>query len=167
MAKSANFIHKGLLKKSILTVMILAGTGFINGCENMSNQDVGTIVGGATGALVGSQFGKGSGRIWTTAAGAVAGGMIGSNVGSRLDELDRMRADQAYQQAASSSVGSTITWSNPHSGHHGTVRSVREGRSSYGDYCREFQSTVFIEGRKDTVYSTACRGQDGRWYAAQ
>ncbi len=149
----------------MIPTAILAASVGLSGCENMSNRDSGAFLGGATGALAGAQFGGGSGRLYTTAAGAILGAMLGSSVGGRLDEADKIRAEQAYSRAASSPVGNNISWSNPHSGHHGSVRAVREGRSSYGEYCREFQSTAYIDGHRDTVYSTACRGGDGRWYA--
>lgn len=149
----------------MIPAAILAATAGISGCENMQNRDSGALLGGATGALVGAQFGGGSGRLYTTAAGAILGAMMGSDIGARMDEADKIRAQQAYVRAANAPVGNNISWHNPHSGHHGNVRSVREGRSSYGEYCREFQSTAFIDGHRETVYSTACRGNDGRWYA--
>ena len=149
----------------MIPAAMLAATVGISGCENMQNRDTGALLGGATGGLVGAQFGGGSGRLYTTAAGAILGAMMGSHVGARMDEADKLRAEQAYSRAGNSSVGQNISWYNPHSGHHGNVKTVREGRSSYGEYCREFQSNAYIDGHRDTVYSTACKGSDGRWYA--
>ena len=148
--------------------LVLAGLAamvFVSGCENMQNRDTGALLGGATGALAGAQFGGGSGRLYTTAAGAILGVMMGSHIGARMDEADKIRAEQAYNRAGSASVGQNISWSNPHSGHHGNVKTLREGRSGHGEYCREFQSNAYIDGHRETVYSTACQGQDGRWYA--
>lgn len=152
---------------TLVPAAILMATLCLSGCENMQNRDTGALLGGATGALAGAQFGGGSGRLYTTAAGAILGVMAGSHIGARMDEADRLRAQQAYNRAGSSPVGQNISWHNPHSGHHGNVRAVREGRSSYGEYCREFQSTAYIDGHRDTVYNTACKGNDGRWYASK
>lgn len=42
----------------------------------------GAVIGGLTGALVGSRFGGGNGRNATTIAGAVGGAMVGDRIGS-------------------------------------------------------------------------------------
>jgi uncharacterized protein YcfJ len=49
------------------------------------NQTVGTLVGAGAGALIGNQFGHGSGRVAATAGGAVIGGVIGNNLGYNAD----------------------------------------------------------------------------------
>lgn len=49
------------------------------------NQTAGTLVGAGAGALIGNQFGRGSGNIAATAGGAVLGGIIGNNVGASAD----------------------------------------------------------------------------------
>jgi surface antigen len=156
---------KSLGRFLTIPAAVLVASICLSGCENMQNQDSGALLGGATGALAGAQFGGGSGKIYTTAAGAILGAMMGSHIGAKMDEADKIRAEQAYYRAGSSPVGQNISWSNPHSGHHGNVRTVREGRSAYGEYCREFQSNAYIDGHRETVYSTACQGADGRWYA--
>ena len=49
------------------------------------NQTVGTLVGAGAGALIGNQFGHGSGKVAATAGGAVLGGILGNNVGASAD----------------------------------------------------------------------------------
>jgi len=80
-----------------------------------------------------------------------------------MDEVDRMKANQAINQAHSAPLGDTITWNNPDSGHSGTVTPVRDGTSSSGQYCREFQQTVVIGGQVEEGYGVACRQPDGTW----
>jgi outer membrane lipoprotein SlyB len=46
----------------------------------------GALLGGAGGALVGSLFGGGNGKILTTTAGAIAGGVAGNAIGSRAQD---------------------------------------------------------------------------------
>jgi surface antigen len=146
-------------------VLFVSGLLFLQGCESIGGekQTMGTWIGGATGAAMGAQFGKGSGQIFTTALGAILGASIGNDIGSSMDEIDRLRAEQAMQEATRAPLGSSITWDNTQSGHYGTVVPVRDGRAANGDYCREFQQTVHIGGHIQKAYGTACRQPDGQW----
>ncbi|MEE8499136.1 MAG: RT0821/Lpp0805 family surface protein, partial [Kiloniellales bacterium] len=98
-----------------------------------------------------------------TAAGVLIGALIGSEIGRSMDEVDRMRAEQAYNQAATAPIGQTIAWDNPDTGNSGTVVAIREGTKNTGEYCREFQQTVVIGGRQEDAYGVACRRPDGSW----
>ena len=40
---------------------------------------------------------------------------------------------------------------------------LREGRDSAGNYCREYQSNTTIDGRPVPTYGTACLRPDGSW----
>lgn len=62
------------------------GNGF-----GLSKQTGGAILGGAGGALAGSQFGGGKGKLAATAAGTLLGAWLGSEAGASMD-----RADQNY-----------------------------------------------------------------------
>ena len=147
-----------------LAVVSLVGLLVLSGCDNMgSKQTGGAIIGGAGGALAGAQFGGGKGKLVTTAIGTLLGAAVGSSVGSSLDELDQMKAHQAFNQAAVAPVGQSIAWNNPNSGHSGTVVVTRDGTSTSGAYCREFQNTVIIGGQPQSSYGTACRQPDGNW----
>ena len=55
-----------------------------------------------------------------------------------------------------------MAWTNPDTGHTGTVTPTRTYQSGNG-YCREFQNTVTIDGKKENAYGTACRQPDGSW----
>jgi len=126
-------------------------------------QTVGTLGGAAIGGLLGSQFGDGTGQLVATGAGVLIGGLIGSEVGRTMDEQDRMQANQAVTEAHQASLGETIVWNNPDSGNSGTVTPVRDGSTSSGLYCREFQQTITVGGETETAYGTACRQPDGTW----
>ena len=80
-----------------------------------------------------------------------------------MDEVDRQKAQQAYNRATTAPVGEQITWSNPNTGNSGSVTPTREGTSSTGAYCREFQQTVTIGGQQEEAYGVACRQPDGAW----
>lgn len=149
------------IKAVIAAIMI---TFTLAACsQGNQKQTIGTITGAAAGGLLGAQVGSGSGRVAATAAGALIGALIGSEIGRSMDEVDRMKAEQAYTQATSAPIGQEITWNNPDSGNYGTVTPTREGTSSAGNYCREFQQTVVIGGKQEQAYGVACRQPDGSW----
>ncbi len=128
-----------------------------------TKQTVGALGGAAAGGLLGAQFGSGSGQLAATAAGALIGALVGSEIGRSMDEVDRMKAEQAYGQAAAAPIGQTIAWDNPNTGNSGTVVATREGTKNTGEYCREFQQTVVIGGQQEDAYGVACRQPDGSW----
>jgi surface antigen len=70
---------------------------------------------------------------------------------------------KAEQRAYDAPIGQTITWNNPDSGNHGTVTPTRDGTAANGQYCREYQQTVVIDGKSQSAYGTACRQPDGSW----
>jgi surface antigen len=122
------------------------------------------VVGAIAGGLVGSTIGGGSGRIVAIGVGSLLGAYVGSEVGRSLDRADRMYAARTAQRTLEHEpTGGTGTWVNPDNGHSGTVtpRSTFESRD--GRYCREYQTTVTIDGRTQSAYGTACRQRDGSW----
>lgn len=151
-------------KKAVVAALI-ASTLALSGCANDAgpNQTGGALIGAGLGGLLGSQFGRGDGRLAATAIGVLAGAAIGSNIGKRLDDVDRQRMREAEQRAYNAPLNEPIIWNNPNTGHSGTVTPTREGRRPNGDYCREFQSNITVGGQSEKGYGTACRQQDGSW----
>jgi len=81
-----------------------------------------------------------------------------------LDNMneEQQRAHEAAQVKASTApVGETIIWNQ--GGASGAVTTVRDGTSTSGRYCREFQHEVTIGGKTEQAYGTACRKPDGSW----
>ena len=149
-----------------IIAIALAAPLALAACENSgvgTKQGIGGVLGGVGGAVAGAQFGGGRGQLAATAAGALLGAYLGSEVGRGLDEVDRQRAQGAFNRANTAPVGQTITWNNPNSGNSGSVTPVREGTTARGEYCREFQQTVTIGGKSENAYGTACRQPDGSW----
>ena len=136
-------------------------------CENSrygTKQTIGALGGAAAGGLLGAQVGGGRGQLAATAAGALLGALIGSEIGRSMDEVDRMKAEEAYGQAQDAPIGETIAWDNPNTGNYGSITPTKQGtRESTGEYCREFQHTVFIGGQAEKAYGVACRQPDGTW----
>ncbi len=63
-------------------------------------QTFGALGGAAAGGLLGAQIGSGKGQLAATAAGVLLGALIGSEIGRSMDDVDRLKADRAYNQAA-------------------------------------------------------------------
>lgn len=78
-----------------------------------------------------------------------------------LSEQQQRALETAQIRATTAALGETITWNDGTAS--GAVAAVREGTSSAGRYCREFQQTVSIGGRTEQAYGTACRQPDGAW----
>ncbi|AEP09130.1 RT0821/Lpp0805 family surface protein [Micavibrio aeruginosavorus] len=152
------------MKNMILTLMAVAALG-LAGCQTTGGQKQtwGTGLGALAGGLAGSQVGSGSGRLWATGAGVLLGGLLGSEIGASLDKADMAYAQQAQNSAMTSKVGETITWNNPQSGNSGTYTATRDGYSDSNRYCREYQQTINVGGRKETGYGTACQKPNGDW----
>lgn len=153
------------MKKFAFMMMVVAGLA-LTACQTDgwgTKQSVGTGVGAVAGGLAGSQLGGGSGRLWATGAGVLLGALVGSEVGASLDRADRMYMQQAQSQAYTAPIGEEIAWNNPESGNRGSYVAVRDGTSSNGRYCREYQQTIIVGGKEQAAYGTACQQPDGSW----
>ena len=152
--------------KKFMTVLLTGVVAMsLAGCEGVGQKQAGgAVIGGAAGGLLGSQIGSGSGRLAATAAGALLGLLAGSEMGKSLDRVDQMHAAQTTQSALETNkAGTASTWTNPDTGHSGTVTPVRTYQTPEGQNCREFQQTVTIGGKTESAYGTACRQADGSW----
>ncbi|MEJ0062329.1 MAG: RT0821/Lpp0805 family surface protein [Alphaproteobacteria bacterium] len=129
-----------------------------------TKEGVGTVGGAALGGLLGNQFGGGSGKTIATVAGVLLGGWAGNSIGVSLDRADQTYMGRAQSQAYSAPVGQQIVWSNPQNGNSGTIVPTRDGHdASTGAYCREYQTTVTVGGKKQAAYGQACQQPDGSW----
>lgn len=151
---------KKLISLTALLALVLSGCAYPVG----PRESTGTLLGAGTGALIGSQIGSGEGRLVAVALGTLAGALVGQDVGRSLD-----RADLAYMQQNAQATLETVpsqqsgSWVNPDSGHSGTITPTRTYQTISGQYCREYQQTVVINGAQQQSYGTACRQSDGNW----
>ncbi len=154
------------MKKIALTMMMVS-TLALGACESMQGAGNKQMIGAGSGALIGgilgSKVGGGSGQLWATGAGALLGALAGSEIGRSLDKADRQYASNASYEAQSAPIGEPISWNNPESGNYGEVVATKDGYSSSGKYCREFQQTIYVGGQKESAYGTACQQPDGSW----
>jgi surface antigen len=140
-------------------MLVVAATGCAT-IEDNPKASIGAFGGAAFGGLIAAAAGGGGAAI----AGAVIGGaLLGAFAGNALDQRDKRLAAEAQQRALENApTGKPIAWTNPDSGHSGTVTPTRTSQSG-GAYCREFQNNVTIGGKDEKAYGTACRQPDGSW----
>src|SRR5215472_810894 len=137
------------------TAVVALAALVLTGCETVQGSPK-TAIGGLGGAAAG-----GGGT--AIAASVIGGALVGGLAGNLLDQRDRRLADEAAQRAFETAPsGKAVAWTNPDSGHSGTITPVRTYESN-GRYCREFQQTVTIGGRPENSFGTACRQPDGAW----
>lgn len=120
----------------------------------------GAAVGATAGGLIGAAAGGGTAGI---IGGALLGGLAGGALGDKLDQNDRRLAQENYYRSMEyGRTGETNTWSNPDSGHRGSITPIRTYETPSGP-CREFKQTIYIDGQAQEGLGTACRQSDGTW----
>jgi len=136
----------------------------VSGCQTMVDNPKatgGAALGAAGGGLIGAAAGGGAAGI---VGGVLLGGLLGGAIGNALDQRDKQMAYQAQQAALESTrTGETGTWRNPDTGHYGSYTPTKTYETSSGQYCREYQEKVVIDGKTSSAYGTACRQPDGSW----
>ncbi len=121
------------------------------------------IIGGALGGALGSQVGGGQGRTVATIVGTLLGASVGGAVGRSMDEQDRLKVAHSLETVR---TGVSSQWRNPDTGNEYAVVPTRTYESS-GMPCREFTVNGNVGGKREQVYGTACRQQDGSWRMAR
>ncbi len=153
--------------KKLVILMMVVSSFTLSSCQTYQAQGnkqlLGTGGGAIIGGVLGSKIGDGSGQLWATGAGALVGALVGSEIGKSLDNADRQQLSNATYKAQSAPIGEPISWNNPQSGNSGEVVATKDGYSSSGKYCREYQQTIYVGGREESAYGTACQQPDGSW----
>lgn len=149
------------IRRQQLSSLLLAATFTFSlaGCQTSPTQeDTGRVVGAVLGGVLASNVGKGSGKTAAIIAGTLIGGYLGGAIGKSMDENDRYRASQTFENNQTNQASS---WRNPDSGNEYTVTPTRTYASDSGP-CRDYTTEVIIDGKRETATGTACR-EDGKW----
>ena len=135
--------------------------------SNNDNEVLGSVIGAISGGVIGHQLGRGSGRGLATFAGTILGSVIGSQIGRDLDDAERLKLASATQYALENQRSGTRTvWDNPDRRVCGVVVPKPAFKNEINQYCREFQQSIVVGGKKQSAYGTACRQPDGQWKIA-
>jgi surface antigen len=145
--------------RTVLAIGALAG--LLAACgETSSKQGLGSVAGTLSGGLIGSSTPQ---KPPSPGAAPLLAAWAGSALGARLDETDRQLASEAeYEALESLAAGASRDWRNPASGHRGSV-SPGPAYSVNQYTCRDYVDQITVDGRSETVRSTACRQPDGSW----
>ena len=146
---------------------VIVLTSLISGCfetQNAPKQTLGTLLGAGAGALLGSNVGGGKGKLAAVAIGALGGAYLGSEIGKSLDYVDRLKASEAEQSALESNQAGVATrWHNPDTGNSGKVIPQPAVQLASGEFCREYEHEIIVNGRSEVAKGTACRQPNGKW----
>ncbi|HYG87772.1 MAG TPA: RT0821/Lpp0805 family surface protein [Azospirillum sp.] len=142
-------------------VPVMAMAALLAGCQ--STKETSDASSGVIGGVINSQYGTGNSKLASAGVGTLLGAFIGKEIGASLDKTDQQYAEGAAKRAYAAPVGDRISWNNPQSGNHGTIATTREGYTSTGTYCREYQQTVTVGKQTELAYGTACKQADGTW----
>lgn len=148
-----------------MTLATLLSIGLLAGCTNNmgAGQTGGAVIGGLAGGILGNQIGGGEGRTIATGVGVLIGALAGSAIGAQLDANDRAQMGQAFNQSTQVPIGERVEWDNPNSGNSGYYVPTRQGRTSNGRICRQYEQTIYIGGQAERGTGTACQNSDGSW----
>ncbi|MCH9770077.1 MAG: hypothetical protein K0U12_04285 [Gammaproteobacteria bacterium] len=143
---------------TIAATSMLAATS-LTGCVPGHNIPGATITGAAAGGLLGGALFHGKGAWMGIIAGTLIGGAVGNQIGRYMDRQDALNMHSAV---VNTPIGEQATWRNRKTHVTYTVKPIKNYHSR-GRYCREYQTTALIAGKKQQVYGRACRMPDGTW----
>ncbi len=90
--------------------------------------------------------------------------VYGQTSGQSFDGSDLLADTDSFQFALENNRSGTASeWRNPDAEYSEVTVPVKTFQTSEGNYCREFQQTITIDGRQERGYGTACRQPDGQW----
>jgi surface antigen len=120
--------------------------------------EVGAVLGGVAGGVIGAEAGKGDQRAVAIVVGTVIGAAIGAEIGRRMDKADRSCVGHALELAG---PGQTVAWTNPDTGVSYKLTPADKNEGANG--CRKFRLVAtggfgLSEGR-----TVACPAPDGTW----
>lgn len=146
------------------SALALAALTALAGCQSTAGprEGIGALGGAVAGGVLGSQIGSGSGQVLATVGGAVLGGLLGSEIGRRLDAQAQQQLYAAqYQALENGRPGAPVVWQSP-TGPRGQVVPSQQYQIN-STVCRDYTSTVYIDGRPEVLTGSACRQPDGSW----
>ncbi len=147
------------MKKLVaVAVSTVCAVSLLSGCTPGNNTTGSTVVGAAAGGLLGAAVFSGPGSWIGVAAGALIGGVVGNQVGQYMDRQDKANMQRAISTVP---VGQKATWTNSKDVTY-TVQPIKQYHKK-GHYCREYKTSIKIDGKWKRAYGTACRKPDGSW----
>lgn len=146
-------------RRYILIIVAGVALGAGSGCATGLNEGIGAVLGGAIAGAAASNIGEGRANVAATVAGTLIGAAIGGRIGKAIDDVDALQAEQVLETTP---TGQTRQWQNPDSGAQFAMTPIETYQRGTAP-CREYEMVARIDGQREVIYGTACRGPDGRW----
>jgi surface antigen len=154
------------MKGKLMSGIVACSMVVVGGCLGTgTKQETGAAAGAILGAALGYGLGKDhQNKELAIILGGMAGAMVGSSIGAKLDERDRLLANQNLQHSLEFTPdGTTSSWKNPNTGHNGIAVPTKTYTAGSGQPCRNFDVTFNVESETERQSGTACRQPDGTW----
>jgi surface antigen len=113
-----------------------------------------TVLGAATGAVIGNRTASAENRTLATIAGAVIGGVIGNEIGEALDQGDRGCMGHSLEVGR---LGQAVSWTNPRTRVAHELTPVRDLPGG----CRQFSYRAGKQAKPQTL--RGCRNSEAAW----
>ena len=94
---------------------------------------------------------------------ALAGPAVADSPGAYADDDIWILEDCTQDCLENAETNQTSDRENPDTQTTRSVTPIETFQNEGGQYCREYQKTITIEGRQHRAYGTACRMPDGSW----
>ena len=90
-----------------------------------------------------------------------ASGQVG---GPQLSDTEQQATMETFQYALENNkTDQAAAWVNPDTDTSGSLVPVRTFQNEEGQFCREYITTITVDGQEVQGYGTACRQPDGTW----
>lgn len=161
-------IQKTFTPLVVMSILLGACSRTDQGTNEKVGSTTGAVLGAVIGSRIGGSFDENSGRILGATLGALFGSIIGKEIAKTLSEADLQRANESAQDTMETAdTGQTVKWDNPDSGNSGTYTPTSDVQQVDGEDCRDFESSVLIDGEQQVATGRACRQPDGSWKIVQ
>jgi surface antigen len=121
---------------------------------------VGQILGGVTGAAIGSTVGHGGENAAAIIGGAIVGVIVGGTIGRAMDNVDQGCVGQVLEHAPD---GRRVAWYDAAGRTQYQVTPGRPYKDDQGRYCRAYTTNSVGNGSDRRARNTACRDSSGTW----
>lgn len=126
-----------------------------------TKQKIGTGVGAVAGAALGTQVGSGSGKAAAILLGGTLGGVVGYSLVSMMENSDVTQMTEGWDTKLDKPVHSQWVNENTQIAYESTASPANW--TVEGTWCRNYQTSAIIDGKKETLEGMVCRGDDGIW----
>jgi surface antigen len=90
--------------------------------------------------------------------------VLGQVDGAQLNNTEQQATMETFQYALEKNkTDQAAAWVNPDTQASGSVVPVRTYQNEQGQNCREYVTTITVDGQEVQGYGTACRQPDGTW----